>query len=390
MLEFKLTPAQEAWRDEVRAFLREEFTSELKQELWVNLHNVVGLLKQAWYKKLREKGWWALSWPKEYGGKEMSPMDQYILTEEFYFAGAPTPTSSVNMVGPTIIRYGTEENKKMWLPMIASGEMETCLGYSEANAGTDLASLSTRAELVGDEWVINGTKMWITNAQSANYMWLACRTDTVAKHKGISVIVVPIPSPGLSLRHIACWNDAHPCEVVLEDVRVPKNYLIGEVNKGWTYITAALDFERVFIGVSGELRKLFSEMVCLCNNMVLDGMVLAKRSSVRRKIAELARDLEVVRLLGYYIASRLEAGLVPSAEASTVKVLQTELRAKMTSFGMQITGLYGQLNREDPDAPLKGEFEYLYRYAPMLRFGGGANEVQRDIIALRGLGMPRK
>ena len=264
------------------------------------------------------------------------------------------------------------------------------LGYSEPDAGTDLASLTTRAELVGDEWVINGVKVWNTGGTIAKYMWALVRTDpTAPKHKGLSLMFIPSGTPGMSVRPTETWGEEAPCEVVLDNVRVPKDHLIGEINKGWTYVNSTLGFERMIIGSSGDLRQIFNELVKLCKHIVIDGQVLAKKPAVRMRIAELAVDLEVAGLFGWRAASNLEAGGLSPAHASMMKIFISELRAKLTDWGLQIMELYGQLNRDDPAAPMMGRLELDYRRAPYLRFGGGTSEVQRGIVA-QGIGMPRR
>jgi alkylation response protein AidB-like acyl-CoA dehydrogenase len=221
-------------------------------------------------------------------------------------------------------------------------------------------------------------------------MWTLVRTDpTAPKHKGLSLMFIPFGTPGMSVNPIETWGEEAPCEVVLDNVRVPKDHLIGEANKGWTYVNSTLGFERMIIGSSGDLRRVFDELVKLCKLTVIDGEVLAKKPAVRMRIAELAMDLEVAGLFGCRAASNLEAGGLSSAHASMMKVFISELRAKLTDWGMQIMELYGQLNRSDPAAPMLGRLELDYRRAPYLRFGGGTTEVQRGIVA-QGIGMPRR
>lgn len=389
-MDFNLSQEQLAWRDEIRSFFREALTPELREELWANNNEFCGPLEEEYQKKFAAKGWYGLNWPKEYGGLEKGAIDQNLMLLETLYHDAPQPPQSSTIQGPVIMHHGTEENKKMWLPPIVKSEISFCLGYSEPNSGTDLASLTTRAELVGDEWVINGTKMWTTHAQRATHIWLLARTDrTAPKHKGLSLIIVPKTLPGVTVNSIHTWSEVVTFEVVLDNVRVPKNYLIGEENKGWGYVMDALDRERLMMANSMDQRRVFEELVGLCNHMVLDGEVLAHRPDVRMRIAELAMDLEVARLFSWSVACRLESGQQLSAEASMAKVFTTELRAKLTDWGSQIIELYGQLNKDDAVAPLRGHMESMYRRAPYQRFGGGTNEVQRDIIAQRGLGLLR-
>lgn len=388
-MDFHFTPEQIGWREEVRTFLIENITPELEEEMEFD-DQQNGPHEQAFRKKVGEKGWYGLNWPKAYGGLEKTAMEQFIFVEEFLYAGAPRIQPGPLMMGPTIIRHGTEENKQMFLPGIVKGEIDFALGYSEPNAGTDLASLRTRAELIGDEWVINGQKTWNTHGHRVTHQWLCVRTDpSLPKHKGLSVIAVPMNSAGITIREVKTWGDHRVNEVFFEDVRVPKNHLIGEVNKGWNYITDALDFERIVLGASAHIRRLFDKLVLFCKQTIVDGEALITRPEVRMRLAELDMDLEVARLFGLRAASMIDAGKLLSAEASMMKTFSTELYTKVTDWGMQIMNLYGQLNGLDTCAPMGGAIEHAYRMAPFYRFGGGTNEVQRNILAQRGLGLPR-
>ena len=389
-MDFHLTPEQEAWREEVRGFLRENFTPELEQELWETGGIKRGPREMEFRRKVAEQGWFGLNWPKAYGGLEKTAVEQFILIEEFDYVGAPPLDLTVTSIGPTIIRFGTEDNKRTWLPKIISGEVEFALGYSEPNAGTDLASLQTRAVLDGDEWVINGQKIWNSGAHVCTHEWLAVRTDPEAvKHRGISVIIVPIDAPGVHYEPLWTWGDVRTNQTFFDNVRVPKENLIGEQNMGWYYIASALDFERVAIGAAGHTQRLFDDFVAFCKRTVIDGQVLAEKPEVKQKLAELAMDVEVARLLSLRTASMIDAGEIPNKEASMQKIFSSELRTKIADLAMQIVGLYGQLDSADEWAPLRGSIERTYRGAPPGRFAGGTNEIQRNIIAQRGLGLPR-
>src|SRR5690606_38457974 len=244
LMDFRLDPQQRAWRDEVRAFLAEHVTPALREEMREHHLDKPDGEVEAFRRKVGEKGWFGLNWPVEYGGLGLSAVYQHILVTEFEYAGAPAPDLTVTSVAPTIIRYGTEQNKREFLPPIARGELRCALGFSEPDAGTDLASLKTRAVLDGDTWVINGSKIWNSMAQRATHEWLCVRTDPDApKHKGLSVIMVPIDAPGVEIRPIIAWSGYRTNEVFFTDVRVPVTNLIGEVNQGWTYITGSLNLE---------------------------------------------------------------------------------------------------------------------------------------------------
>lgn len=393
-MRFHFTQEQLDWQQEVRDFLKENVTPELLEEVNKNRQKEPGPLEREYQKKFSEKGWYSMNWPKEYGGLGKTAMDYFIFTEEIAAAGAPSPSFlsvGPSIVAPALFKYGTEENRKMWLSKIMKNEIDFGLGYSEPDAGTDLASLKTQAVLEGDEWVINGQKVWNTHAHRVPLQWLAVRTDNnVPKHKGISILVVPNDAPGVTIVEQKTWGEHRTNEIFYDNVRVPKNHLIGKVNQGWEILTTALDFERVLIGSSAGMRRTFSDIIKFCRRTVIDGELLIERHDIRRKLAELKLDLEVAKLFGFWGASLIDSGKDISSEASIIKVYVTELVAKLADFGLQIMDLYGQLSKEDDLAPLKGRVEHLYRLAPFHRFGGGTNEVQRNIIAQRGLKLPRK
>jgi 3-oxocholest-4-en-26-oyl-CoA dehydrogenase alpha subunit len=388
-MDFELDKDQRAWRDEVRDFLRENVTPELLQERAERGYEHPGGHLAAFRKKVGEKGWWGLNWPKEYGGLGLGPVYQHILVNEFEYWGAPGPDLTVTSVAPMIMRYGTQRNKEEFLPPIARGDLSVAVGYSEPNAGTDLASLKTRAELDGDEWVVNGQKIWNSQAHMATHEWLCVRTDQNApKHRGISVIMVPIAAPGIEIRPLITWDDFRTNETFFTDVRVPKTNLIGEVNRGWQYITGALDLERGALTNAGDLRRAVDDLIAAARTIRSDGSRPVDNPDVRRKIAQLDADVEVCTLMSLEAASLLETGQIPTAAVTEEKILSSELRQRIADVGTQMLGLDGLLTRDDPHAVSGSGFEKLYRSAPLLRFGGGSNEVLRDVIAQRGHGMP--
>jgi alkylation response protein AidB-like acyl-CoA dehydrogenase len=388
-VDFNLTPEEQAWQQQVRDFLAENFTQAVKDELSHRGEGVGPELEKYW-KKFGEKGWMSLNWPKEYGGMDVSPMRRLLLNDELEAAGAPGLDLTVTSVAPMIMRYGTDKNKKDWLPKIASGEVRLALGYSEPDAGTDLASLRTTAVLDGEEWVINGTKIWNSGAHTQTHEWLAVRTDKDApKHRGISVIIVPIDSPGIEISPLFTWSDVRTNQTFFTDVRVPKENLIGEVNMGWSYIVGALDNERAALGSVGGLRRVLNQLIEECDSTTIDGERLSERPDVRRQIAELEVETEVAQLMGLVSAAGIENGSFETIVATMHKVMTTELRTKIGNVGMSVFGVRGQLDRQDPMAPVGGSVELTYRSAPFLRFGGGTNEVLRDIIAQRGYHLPR-
>ncbi len=389
-MDFQLDEGQQRWREEVRAFLRENVTPQLVQERSRHGSESPGPATLEFRRKLGEKGWFGLNWPVEYGGLGLGPVYQHILVHEFEYAGAPGPDLTVTSVAPMIMKNGTEQNKREFLPPIARGELRCAVGYSEPNAGTDLASLGTRAVLDGDEWVINGSKIWNSLAQYATHEWLCVRTDPGApKHKGISVIMVPIDTPGITIRPLVTWADFQTNEVFFTDVRAPRTNLIGEVNKGWQYITGALDLERGALTNSGDLRRAVDDLLELARQPLPDGSRPVDSPQVCANLAQLDADVEAAVLMGLEASSLLEAGEIPTVTVTTEKVFTSELRQRIADAGMRMLGMSGLLGPDEPLAPAAGKFQKLYRAAPLLRFGAGTNEVLRDVIAQRGYGMPR-
>ena len=393
-MDFELDAGQRAWLTEVREFLQENVTAELRAELAQHDLEFPDGEVARFRRKIGEKGWFGLNWPRDYGGLGLGAVHQHLLMSEFEYWGVPGPDLTVTSVAPMIMRHGTERNKTEWLPLIAKGEMMCAVGYSEPEAGTDLANLRTRATLDGQEWVINGTKIWNSGAQRATHEWLCVRTDpNGVRHRGISVIIVPIDSPGVEIRPLYAWSGYRTNEVHFRDVRVPVTNLIGEVNRGWTYITGALDLERGALTNAGDLRCAVDELHRLARSPRRDGTVPARDPALRRRLAWAEADVEVATLMGYEAASILDSGdsgsgVIPTVEVSVEKVFTSELRQRIADLALDLLGPDGLLAHRSQDAPLAGKFERLYRAAPLMRFGGGTNEVLRDIIAQRGHGMP--
>jgi alkylation response protein AidB-like acyl-CoA dehydrogenase len=390
-MRYEFSPEQLAWRDEVRSFLRKTVPPALVAEMRVAGNEGDGPLARAFHGKMFEKGWWGIGWPKEFGGLGKSAIEQFIFVEEMEAAGAPAMRLTITSVAPTILRAGTEEQKAKWLPPILRGDLEFAVAYSESDAGTDLAALRTRAVLDGDEWVISGQKMWNTGAHTATHNWVAVRTEPDApKHKGISMMIVPMDRPGITVQPLWTWSGIRTNAVFFDDVRVPRDNLIGERGMGFYYAMMALDFERIMIGSVGLLRRFLGELKAFVRRTSRDGRPLGAVPWVRRALADLEMRVEVGRQIGLLNAWLIDQGEVPTKEGSIAKVYVTELNAHLASVGMEILGLAGQLASDDPAAPLHGRLQWLYTTAPMQRFGGGTNEIQRIIIAQRGLGLPRK
>lgn len=387
-MEFRFTEQEEAFRKEVREFFSQELGPEY--EGWTPLQR----FRPDFSRKLGKKGWIGIAWPKEYGGLGRPHMEQLIYGEEMLYHRAPASAHILaqNMVGPTLINVGSEEHKKEFLPKILSGEVTFCLAYTEPDAGSDLASMQTSAVADGDDYIINGQKTLISFAGEAHYCWLAARTDPNApkKHRGLSLFIVDMNTPGITVQKLETMFDYAIYEVFFDNLRVPKSALVGELNRGWYYIAQALDHERIFFGaVSAEHRRYFQDLVQYAKETHRNGKPVGEDPIIRQKLAQLAIELEVGRLLGYRLAWLLSKGGVPYAEASMTKVFTTELERRLANTAMQILGLHGQL-KEGPQVPFKGFMEWWYRFSLLQAVGGGTNEIQRMIIAIAGLGLPRQ
>ena len=388
-MDFELDDEQRAWLAEVRRFLQDNVTPALRAEMAQHGLEFQGGELSAFRRKIGQRGWFGLNWPQEYGGLGLTAMHQHLLMSEFEYWGVPGPDLTVTSVAPMIMRHGTEQNKKEFLPPIARGEIVCAVGYSEPNAGTDLASLRTRAIRDDDEWVITGSKIWNSGAQRSTHEWLCVRTDPDApRHRGISVIMVPIDLPGVEIHPLYAWSGYRTNETFFREVRVPVANLIGEVNMGWTYITGALDLERGALTNAGDLRRALDDLVALAARPLRDGSVPARDPVFRRRLAQAEADVEVAMLMGYEAASLLDCGRIPTVEVSVEKIFTSELRQRIADLAIDLLGPDGLMAHPSAGAPLDGFFERLYRVSPLMRFGGGTNEVLRDVIAQRGHGMP--
>jgi alkylation response protein AidB-like acyl-CoA dehydrogenase len=342
-------------------------------------------------RQMAADGLLGIGWPKEYGGQARGTIEQYIFSDEVQRAGFPLPFLTLNTIGPTLMRYGTEEQKREFLPKILRGELHFAVGYSEAEAGTDLASLKTKAERDGDEWVINGAKMWTSLADFADYIWLAARTDpTVKKHRGISMFLVPTSAPGFKYTTITTTSGLRTTATYYEDVRVPAENLIGGENNGWSLITGQLNHERISLISVGPVEAVLEDTRAWAQQTKLaDGRRVIDQPWVQSNLARVHAKLEVLRLMTWKQAWALQHGHLHPADASATKVFGTEFYIEAYRSLMEIFGSPGTLQRNSPGAALGGRLLKMYLIAPIFTFGGGTNEVQRDIIAMAALGMPR-
>ncbi len=391
-MEFRFTPEEEDFRTEVRAFLKSELPAgwgeasatahfgEGEEDRWEFL--------RGFQRKLSRQGWLTLGWPKEHGGQAAGVMQQVIYNEEMAYHRAPTQVGvGPDRVGPTIILYGTKEQQARHLPAIADAESVWCQGFSEPEAGSDLASLQTRADIDGDFFVVNGQKIWTSLAHKAGWCILLARTDPAApKHKGISYLLADMSSPGITVRPLVDITGRHAFnEVFFDNVRIPRDCLVGDLNAGWYVAAATLDFERSGINRVVAGIRVYEELAAYARE---HRALLAERPALRHKLAELGIEFHAGRLLAYRVASMQARGQVPNAEASMSKMYGSELQQRLANTGLQIVGLAGQLDG-GRWAPLQGRLEEYYLYTAGLTIAAGTSEIQRGIIAGRGLGLPR-
>jgi len=393
-MDFRFSPEEEAFRREVHDFIETECPPNLRGE-GVNLFQEVGNLF-AWRAKVAKKGWVAPAWPKEYGGAGMTIMEQFIYNLETARMRAPAPIFigglAVAVIGPTIIIYGTEEQKKEHIPRILSGEVMWCQGFSESGAGSDLASLQTRAVKDGDDYVINGQKIWTTLAHMSQYMLLLARSDPdVPKHKGLSYFIVPMKAPGVTVRPLYNMAGSHEFnEVFFDNMRIPANNLVGEENRGWYQAVTTLDIERSNIGSAVGQSQGVEDLVRFARENRDNGVVrIASDPSLRHELAERYIETQASLMLSYRMVTMQARGLIPNYEASATKLYSMELNQRIANTGLRLMGLYGQLSRGSKWAPLKGRMEFQYIRSVANTIEGGTSEVQRNIVATRGLGLPR-
>jgi alkylation response protein AidB-like acyl-CoA dehydrogenase len=386
-MDFEWEKEYRDFRGEVRSFIEEWRTPELLEE-YARTYGADGPELRRFRDALGERGWMRMCWPEEEGGEGRNLFYQFIFVEEMEYWGMPYGNLTYTSIAPSIQRFGSDEQRRRYLPGILRGESTFALGYSEPNAGTDLASLRTRARRIGDEWVINGQKIWTSLADVATHIWLAARTDPdVPKHQGISVFIVPADAPGLTIRPLHAMYGGHTHETFYDDVRVPHADLVGGVGRGWPIIMHALNHERVGLAATGSLARLFDQLVAHLAERRRERL---EDPLVRRRLADLQLDLLEQRALAVQNAWIISKGGTPIAEASMAKVAATELRTRIANTGMDLLGRYGGLSRENGElAPAEGRMEWSFRIAPIFRFGGGTNEIMRDIIAAAGLGLPR-
>ncbi|HEY7916032.1 MAG TPA: acyl-CoA dehydrogenase family protein [Acidimicrobiales bacterium] len=388
-MEIGYTDEQETLRTRLRDYYNDLLTPEVEAQLATS-HGIGPDMRRV-VKQMAEDGWLGIGWPTEYGGQGRSAIEQYIFFDESMRAGAPVPMLTINTVGPTIMQFGTPEQKQFFLPKILAGDIHFCIGYTEPESGTDLASLQTRAVRDGDEYVINGQKIYTSLAGGADYIWLATRTDPeVAKHKGISMFIVPMDTPGIKVVPMHLLGDHNINYTFYEEVRVPAANLVGGENNGWSLITNQLNHERVTLCSSGIIERALNDTRAWAQETKLaDGRRVIDQEWVQVHLARVYARLEFLKLINWKVAWTATQGHLDVADASTTKVFGTEFYMEAFKLLMEVVGQAGYLTRGSPEAVLAGRLESYARGLVILTFGGGTNEIQRDLIAIFGLGLPR-
>ncbi|MGI8554023.1 MAG: acyl-CoA dehydrogenase family protein [Dehalococcoidia bacterium] len=392
-MDLHFSPAEEAFRREVREILHSELPSD-----WEGGDYEADDQEDQWQigiqflKKMAKRGWIAPHWPKEWGGMQASIMEQVIYSEEMAYRRAPSlQGGEISYLGPTIIIYGSDEQKRRYIPPMAQVEEFWCQGFSEPNAGSDLASLQTRAVRDGDDYILSGTKIWTTNAHHADYCLLLARTDTEApKHRGISYFIVDMHAPGVTVQpliNMAGLKGFNQC--FFDNVRIPAKNLLGEENRGWYQAMTTLDFERSNISSAARAQRNLEELVECLKQPLPGGGTAWQSPAVRYAIADRQIEIAVGRMISYRVATMQNRGLVPNYESSMAKVYHTELAQRIANSGLAALGLYGQLSAGSPQARLKGRIERDYLHNVSLTIESGSSEIQRNVIATRGLGLPR-
>ncbi|HZP28089.1 MAG TPA: acyl-CoA dehydrogenase family protein [Acidimicrobiia bacterium] len=395
-MDFDFSPEQEAFAAEVEKFLDEHDDPEIFDLTRENMAQIVDTPKRrAFMAEVGAKGWLGITWPKEYGGSEGEGVYEFILNEALAARGGPQIGKGVGIIGKTLIAHGNDFLKQKFLPMILRNDVEFAVGYSEPNAGSDAASMRLKAERDGDGWRLNGQKTWTTSAHFAEWYWLGTRTDPENKHQGITLMLVPLDQPGITIRPIWTMGDERTNEVFLEDVFVPDEYVVGDVNKGFQYISQALDLERFTMFTFSPIKQRLDLLCEYVREETVDGERLRDDPVVRSRIARLATDAEVARVLGLrVVAESMKAEKVPgtpppTVESSQYKLFATEFSRRLANASMDIAGPGSQLRVHTEEAPMEGRAESTYRYTVIDTIGGGASEIQKNIIARRGLGLPK-
>ena len=391
-MDFEFTPEQLEFVAEVEAFLDANDDPEIFDVTRENMAQIVDTpLRRKFMAKLGEQGWLGITWPKEVGGSEGDGTYEYLLNEALAARGGPQIGKGVGIIGKTIISHGSDKLKAEFLPKILRNEVEFAVGYSEPNAGSDAASMQLKATRDGDGWRLNGQKTWTTSAHFADWYWVGARTDPDApKHHGITLFLVPMDHPGITVKAIWTMGDERTNEVYLDDVFVPDDYVVGELNRGFQYISEALDLERFTLFTYSPTAQRLELLTEYVRGATRDGQPMKDDPVVRAKVANLHTEAEVARVLGLkFVAASTAGGAPPTSEASEYKLFTTEFSRRLANASMDLAGPGGQLRVHDEEAPMAGRSESTYRYTVIDTIGGGSSEVQKNILARRKLGLPK-
>ena len=393
-MEFRDTPEEATFRSQVRSFIKANLAPELVGPDDIEAEDMEREeARKDWRKRLAGQGWIAPHWPKEYGGAGMSPGEQFIFNEEMAEARAPSVGGSgVQMIGPTLILYGTDEQKAEHLPKITSGEVTWCQGYSEPGSGSDLASLQTRAVKDGDDYILNGQKIWSSGAHRADWMFLLARTDPDApKHRGISMLLMDMKSPGIQIQPLVNMAGDHRFnQEYFDNVRVPVKNRVGEENRGWYVGATLLDFERSGIGASIGMRHQVNDLIAFAVQAAKSGSLPVRLDdTLKAELAERAIEADVCKLISYRLISMQKRGQVPNYEASMNKNFRSELSQRIAQTGMKVIGMYGNVYGDGPLAAMHGRLSHSYLGTVSATIAAGTAEINRNVIATRGLGLPR-
>jgi hypothetical protein len=399
-MDFDFSPEQQAFAEQVEVFLDEHDDPDVFDLTRENMAQIVDTPKRrAFMAEMGSRGFLGMTWPKEYGGSEGEGVYEYLLNEALAGRGGPQIGKGVGIIGKTLIAHGNDFLKEKFLPMILRNEVEFAVGYSEPNAGSDAASMRLKAERHEQDgvtgWLLNGQKTWTTSAHFAEWYWLGTRTDPNEKHKGITLMLVPLDQPGVEIREIWTMGDERTNEVFIEDVFVPDDYVVGEVGKGFQYISQALDLERFTMFTFSPIKQRL-DLVCEhVRNEKVDGQPLPQDPVVRQRVAQLATQAEVARVLGLRVvtasvkAEKVEGAPPPTVESSQYKLFATEYSRRLADASMDLGAPGSQLRVHTETAPMEGRAESTYRYTVIDTIGGGASEIQKNVIARRGLGLPK-
>jgi alkylation response protein AidB-like acyl-CoA dehydrogenase len=399
-MDFDFSPEQIDFAAEVEQYLDDHDDPEVFDVTRENMAQIVDTPKRrAFMKALGEHGWLGLTWPKEYGGSEGEGVYEFILNEALAGRGGPQIGKGVGIIGKTLIAHGNDFLKAKFLPMILRNEVEFAVGYSEPNAGSDAASMRLKAERAERDgqsgWLLNGQKTWTTSAHFAEWYWLGTRTDPNEKHRGITLMLVPLAQPGVEIREIWTMGDERTNEVFIEDVFVPDEYVVGEVGKGFQYISQALDLERFTMFTFSPIKQRLDLLTDYIGTATRDGEPLRDDPVVRQRLARLHTDAEVARVLGLRVvdesvkAEKVEGAPPPTIESSQYKLFATEFSRRLANASMDLGAPGTQLRVRTEEAPMAGRSESTYRYTVIDTIGGGSSEIQKNIIARRGLGLPK-